>query len=126
MHEVQAPTLVGQRQNWGWSPCANGATAITPTPNRQLLFPVEPLGLLAVDHDALPPQQDMQATIAEPAPLLRQLTQLRSNLGIIIPLRPVAHALPISADHTTRPPLAHPQKCLETCDRLSLGSGRHQ
>lgn len=68
----------------------------------------------------------MQATIAEPASLLGKLAQLRPNLGIVIPLRPVTHALPVSAYDTTRPPLAHPQERLETRDRLSLGSGRHQ
>lgn len=64
------------------------------------------LGLLAVDHHALPPQQDVQPAIAETAALLGQLAQLRPKLGIIIPLRPVAHALPIGADNTARPPLA--------------------
>ena len=49
-----------------------------------------------------------------------------AHSGIIIPLRPVTHALPVSADNSTRPPLAHPQDRLETSDRLSLRSGRYQ
>ena len=126
VHEVQAPALVGQRQHRRRRPRTNSATTVPSSSDRQLLLAVEPLGLLAVDHHALPPQQDMQPAIAEPAALLRQLAQLRPKIGVIIPLRPVAHALPISADDTTRPPLAHPQDRLEPSDRLSLGSGRHQ
>ncbi|EHK74223.1 hypothetical protein SM0020_30045 [Sinorhizobium meliloti CCNWSX0020] len=50
----------------------------------------------------------MQPAIAEPAALLRKLAQLQPKVGIIIPLRPITHALPVSADNTARPPLAHP------------------
>src|ERR1700712_2366936 len=126
MDEVQAPPLVGERQHRRRSPCTDGTAPVPPASDRQLLFAIKPLRLLPVDHHALPPQQDMQPAIAEPPALLRELAQLRPKIGIIIPLRSVAHALPISADNTTRPPLAHPQDRLETSDRLSLSSGRHQ
>ena len=36
------------------------------------ILTVEPLGLLAVDRDALPAKQDVQPSIAEPPALLRQ------------------------------------------------------
>jgi hypothetical protein len=86
-HEVQAPSLVGQRQHRCRRSRTNGATAVpSSSSDRQLLLAVEPLGLLAVDHHALPSQQDVQPTIAEPAALLRQLAQLRPKIGIIIPL----------------------------------------
>lgn len=67
----------------------------------------------------------MQATIAEPPALLSKLTQLHPKLGLIIPPGLVAHALSVGAYDATRPPIAHPQKRLQACDRLSLGSGHH-
>src|SRR3546814_17579611 len=78
--------------------------------------------LLPVDHHARPAQQDMQASITEPAALLRQLAQLLPNIGIVTTLRPVAHALPIGPCDTARPPLAHRseerrggKECVSTC-----------
>jgi hypothetical protein len=71
MHEVQAPSLVGQRQHGRWCPRTDGTTAVPSSSDRQLLLAVKPLGLLAVDHHALAPQQDVQPAIAEPAALLR-------------------------------------------------------
>jgi len=43
------------------------------------------LGFLAIDHHALPAQQDVQTTIAKPAALVGQLAQLLAKLGIIAP-----------------------------------------
>src|SRR3546814_20533918 len=67
----------------------------------------------------------MQASITEPAALLRQLAQLLPNIGIVTTLRPVAHALPIGPCDTARPPLAHPMASLEMGDRFPLNGGRH-
>src|SRR3546814_11724169 len=69
--------------------------------------------------------QDMQASITEPAALLRQLAQLLPNIGIVTTLRPVAHALPIGPCDTARPPLAHPMASLAMGDRFPLNGGRH-
>ena len=49
--------------------------AAAPQPHRQTFLTIQPLGLLAVDHHALPAQQDMQTAIAEPAPLVGQIAQ---------------------------------------------------
>ena len=65
----------GQRQHRRRRPRANGAPSSLPAPDRQPLLAVEPLGLLAVDRDAVPAKQDVQASIAEPPALLRQLAQ---------------------------------------------------
>ena len=75
VHEVQAPALVGQRQHRGRRPRANGALSSLPATHCQTSLPVAPLGLLAVDRDAIPAQQDMQSSIAEPLTLPRQLAQ---------------------------------------------------
>jgi DNA invertase Pin-like site-specific DNA recombinase len=49
------------------------------------------LGLLAVDHHALPAQQDVQTAISEPATLVGQLAQLLTQIGIIVPGGTVTH-----------------------------------
>lgn len=71
--EVQTPALVGQGQNKCRSKRSDGSAPITSPSRRQLLLAVLPLGLLAVDHDALPQQQDMQTAIAKQTSLLGEL-----------------------------------------------------
>src|SRR3546814_16512336 len=66
----------------------------------------------------------MQASITEPAALLRQLAQLLPNIGIVTTLRPVAHALPIVPCDTARPPLAPPMASLEMGARFPLKGRR--
>jgi hypothetical protein len=71
--EVQAPALVGERRHRCRRPRACGATSVLPTTHRQTLFAVEPLGLLAINRDAVAAKQDVQPSITEPPALLRQL-----------------------------------------------------
>lgn len=52
---------------------------------RLMALTVEPLGLLAIDRDAIPAQQDVQPPIAEPSALLRQFVQPRPQAAIIRP-----------------------------------------
>ena len=75
MLEVKAPALVGQRQNGSRRTGTNCAFALLTPPYDQALLAIQPLGHLAVDRDALTPQQDVQTTITEPAALLCQLAQ---------------------------------------------------
>ena len=109
MHEVDAPALVRQGQNRS---------------NRQAFLLVEPLGLLPVDHDPLPTQQDVQTAIAEPATLIGQLAQLLSQIGVIVPGGTVTHALAIGIDHTARSPCAHPMAGMEMSHSFPNGGGR--
>ncbi len=125
VHEVQAPALVGERQHRRGRPCANRAPSSLPARDCQPFLAVEPLDLLAVDRDAVPAQQDVQTPMAEPPALLRQLTQTRPQVAIICPTRTIPHARAIRSDNRACPPLAHPQRCLEMRDRLSLRGGRH-
>src|SRR3546814_10810606 len=74
VHKVQAPPLVRESKHRSRRPRSNGTLATTAAPDRQPFLLVEALGLLAVDHHALPAQQDMQTAIAEPATLVGQLT----------------------------------------------------
>src|SRR3546814_587801 len=126
MHKVEAPPLVRQREHRCGRPRTDRPAPVASSPDHQSLLSIQTLGLLPVDHHALPAQQDMQASITEPAALLRQLAQLLPNIGIVTTLRPVAHDLPIGPCDTARPPLAHPMASLWVCYRFPLdGVWRH-
>ena len=124
MDKVQAPALVRQRQHRSRCSGPHGSPAAAPPPDCQSFLLIEPLGLLAVDHHALPAQQDMQTAIAEPATLVGQLAQLLTQASIIVPGGTVTHALAIGIDDTARPPLAHPVAGLEMSYSFPHGGGR--
>jgi hypothetical protein len=125
MHEVQAPALVGERQHRPRRPRADGAPSPLPAPDRQPLLPVDPLRLLAVDRDAVPPQQDVQSAVAETASLAGQLAQTCPQILVALATRAVAHARPVGPDHGAGAPLAHPEPSLQPRDRLPLGGHAH-
>lgn len=56
---------------------------------------------------ALAPQQDVQAAIAEPATLLGEGLQSVAQGAVVQTRRLIAHARPIDAQDTARPPPAH-------------------
>jgi len=66
----------------------------------------------------------MQTAIAEPPPLVGQVAQLLSELGIIVPRGTVTHAPPIGINDTARPPFAHPVASLEMSNSFPLRGGR--
>ncbi len=105
MNEVEAPALVLQRQHRNRGSGPHGPPAAAPPPDCQ---PFLLVGLLAVDHHALPAQQNVQPATAEPATLVDQLAQLLAKRAVIVPGRTVMHALAIGIDDTARPPFAHP------------------
>lgn len=74
---------------------------------------MQPLGLVAVHHHALPAQQNMQTAITERAPLVGQIAQLLAQGIIAAPDGTGAHALSIGVDNTARPPRVHPTACQE-------------
>ena len=96
--------MVRESKHRSRRPRSNGTLAATSPPDRQPFLLIDALGLLAVDHHALPAQQDVQTTIAEPATLVRQLTQLRSQPGVIVPSGTITHAPPIGINDPARPP----------------------
>ncbi len=111
MNEVEAPALVRKCQHWGRRSRADNASAAASPPHCQAFLLVEPLGLLAVDHHALPAQQNVQTVIAEPAPLVvGQIAQLVTQRSVIVPNGTIAHALAIAINDTARPSLAHPRR----------------
>lgn len=125
MYEVQAPALVWQCQHWSRCLGADSMLAGASPPHRQTVLLVEPLGLLPVDHHALPAQQDMQTAIAEPATLVGQPSQLLAQNSVIVPVGTIAHALAIGIDDAARPPFAHPVARLEMSGSSSLSGARH-
>jgi hypothetical protein len=74
---------------------------------------------------ALGAQQDVQASIAEPAMLSRQLFQAASEILVWRPRGAIAKGLSIGLDQATRPALAHLVGSRETSDSFALGGGRH-
>jgi len=125
MHEVQPPALVGERPHRPRRPRAHGAPWSLPAPDRQPLLPVEPLRLLAINGDAVPPQQDVQSPVAEPAPLAGQLAEPRPQILVPLATRSVAHARPVGPDHGAGAPLAHPEPSPQPRDRLPPGGRAH-
>ena len=71
--EVQAPALVRSLRHRHRRPRTQGPLAAAAAAHREPLLPVEPVDLLQVHSHALPPQQDRQPPIAEPAALVGQL-----------------------------------------------------
>ena len=67
----------------------------------------------------------MQAAVAEPPALVRQLTQPRSQRGVVGTPAQVADHAPVRGDDAARPPLAHLEALPEMRDRLTPGGGRH-
>src|SRR5580693_1556924 len=73
----------------------------------QPLLAVEALHSLFIDHLAFSPQQHMQATVAEPPPLLSQCFQPFPQCAIVRSQRAITHAGAVAPDHPAGPPLAH-------------------
>ena len=56
----------------------------------QSFLAIQPLGLLAVDYDAIPTKKYMQAAIAKSTALVRQIAQLLSQCAVVITARQVS------------------------------------
>ena len=125
MKEDEAPALVRQGQYRSGRYGEESTLAAASTLHRQAFLLVEVLGLLAVDHDAVSAQQDVQPAIAEPAPLLCQGTQLLAKLRVTTAARAIAHARAISRNHPARPPLANIKQGLKMQHRFTFCSGRY-
>src|SRR5215212_724046 len=77
-----------------------------------------------VDHVALPLEQNMQASVTEPAALLGNRRHA-AEYGIISPGRVVSHGHAAAADGFTRPPFAHLAGFHQMSDSFPLLRGRH-
>lgn len=94
-------------------PCPKCAFAPFAPPRGQAFLAIQTLGLLAVDRDAIRPQQDVQPATVEPAALMRQIAQPLSKHAIIIATRLVADRAPVRCNDPARPPLAAIMKGLK-------------
>lgn len=125
MHEVDRPARVRQGHRQQRRPCSRHLLAPPLHAHRQALLSVEPLDLLAVHDMALPPQQNMQPPVAEPAPFGRQRPQALAQVVIVGASAAVSDRGSVRADHATRPPLAHLVALHEDRDGFALGGGRY-
>jgi len=103
--EVEAPALVRTLRDRHWRAGAESTLAAATLPDRQPLLAVQPEQALVVDHEAVPPQQDQQAPIAEATPLGGQLAQPPAQPGIVGTTGPIAVGLRRQPDQLARPPL---------------------
>src|SRR5215213_6350652 len=78
-----------------------------------------------VDHVALPLEQNMQASVTEPAALRGNRPHALPNDGIISPGRLISHGHAAAADGFTRPPFAHLAGFHQMSDSFPLLRGRH-
>ena len=73
--KVQAPTLVDLLRNGHRCPCSQSPFASTTLAHCKLFLAVQPIELLPVHDDALPFEQQVQATVAKPSPFGSQHSQ---------------------------------------------------
>jgi len=123
--EVQRPALVGRQRQVQRSPRAHRSLPAAAPAHRQLLVAIDPLDPFPVDRMALAPQQHVQATIAEPSTFLGQGLQPVAQSAVVRARRLIAHARPIDAQNTARPPFAHLVGGLQMASRLAIAGGRH-
>jgi hypothetical protein len=103
--EVEAPALVLRLRKRQRRPRAERALAAAALSDRQPLLAVDPEQPFVVDPDALPPEQDQQAAIAEATPLGRQLAQPAPEFAVVRASGAVAVGLRCEPDQPARPPL---------------------
>lgn len=125
LHEIDRPAGIRHELSQQRGPRAIRLLPPTSAANRQSFFPVKTVGLLAVQHLALAPQQNMQTSVAETAPLPGQLPQALPQPCIARAERAVAYRRPVGPNHSARPPLAHLVALHQIRRGFSPGGGRH-
>lgn len=76
------------------------------SPDRRIFLAAERPCLPAVRDMAIPERQEMQATVSEPSPLIRQPAHPRPRYGITGPCAAAADGTAIHGSHAARPPFA--------------------
>src|SRR5690606_24166342 len=123
--EVQGPAFVRCHGDQHRRPGPHSALAAATAAHHELFFAVDPEQALVIDLIPFPPQQDVQAPIAEPSPLVGNGFHPIAQHDVIGPKRLVAHRHPATSQYSARPPLAHPIGSLEMGDSIPLGGGRY-
>ena len=117
--------MIGGRWHQHWRPCPDGPFPATPAPDMQLFLAIHAEQALVIDRVALPPQQNMQASITETPPLVGQRLHAVAQGHVVDPHSLIPRRHPTTPQHPTRPPLAHPMASHEMRDRFPLSSRRH-
>ena len=99
VNEVGRPAAIGTLRLRDWRACDRDPTPRPAPANRQALLAVEPLGLLAVHRPALAAQKDMQAAVAKPSPLIRELPKPRPQGVVVRASGSIAGRAPVRGHH---------------------------
>ena len=121
--EVEGPACVWFRFHQDWRPGACRLAAGPTLADSEPFLPIEAVDPVDPGRLALPPQQDEQPAIAEPAAFIGQLAQPGAELDIRRPARAVADHLPIRAHDRTGPPLRQANLGLQMRHRGAFGGG---
>ena len=123
--EVQAPALIGRHRALNRPARAHGPLAAAAAAHGQLLLAIDPLDPLAVYGVAFSPQQDVQPSVAEASPFLRQRRETLPQRPVVRSAALVPQARPVATDHPARPTLAHLVGRLQIGRSLPMRGGRH-
>src|SRR6185437_433849 len=123
VHKIQGPALVRGRWQRHRRPHAQGTLAPAAAPNHEPLGLVEPINALAIHHVSLAPQQHIEAAVAEPPALVRQLPKSLAQSLVGRPARAIANARPIGLNDAAGPPLAHAVDRVEMLASLPADGG---
>jgi len=94
LEKIQCPLLVGALGR-GWSPALDASSGFpSALAHRQAFLSIEPGDALVVDDDPLPPQQHLQAPVAEAGPVFGQLSQPGAHRVVIVSPDSIADARP--------------------------------
>src|SRR6185437_5995603 len=123
VHEVQGPALVRGRWQRHRRAHAQGTLAPAATADHEPFCLVQPVDPLAVHHVPLAPQQHIEAAVAEPPALVRQVPKSLAQSLVRRPSRAIANARPIGANDAAGPPLAHAVDRVEMLASLPARGG---
>ena len=82
MDEVERPACVGPGLDQDRRACSDRPAPGSALADRQSFLPVEPVDAIDAGGLALPPQQNEQPPVAEPAALIGKLAQTGAQLGL--------------------------------------------
>lgn len=123
MDKVQAPAGIGPCFDKDRSPCTHSPAPRPPFANSQALFPIQPVDPVDARGLAFTTEQNMQPTIAEPTPFVREFPQATAQFRFRRPPRRVTDHRTIRADKRAGPALGQSHHGLQMRDSFALSGG---
>src|SRR6185369_15615457 len=124
-YEIHGPVLVDPFRPVHDHPEMADALLTLLQAQRKAFFLVKAFGAFVIDHMPFPTQQGMKTWRAEFTPLLSQLTQTGSDLGVVLWFRLVPATAPAQPDNHTGPSLAEQEPLFEMDHDVPPGSRRY-